>query len=91
MEAASKKTTLIRQYIATRLESLGALAGSNLKESLLMQNGAYCGHRFRRDDLQAVWFVDEDQIKFFHADGSLADKILASEVEQFSSMHRQAA
>ena len=90
MEATSK-TTLIRQYIATRLESLGALAESNLKESLLMQDGVYCGHRFRRDNLQAVWFVEENQIKFFHADGSLADKILASEVEQFTSSHRQAA
>lgn len=88
MEATSR-TSLIRQYIATRLESLGALADSNLKESLLMQNGTYCGHRFQRDDLHAVWFVDEDQIKFFHADGSLADKISASKLELFPQ--RQAA
>ena len=75
------RTTQIRQYIATRLESLGALASANLAESLLMRDGMYCGHRFRRGDFQAVWFVEEDQIKFFNANGSLADKIQASDVE----------
>lgn len=89
MEAHSK-TTQIRLYIAMRLESLGALADSNLTESLLMRDGNYCGHRFRRGDLQAVWFVDEDQIKFYNADGTVADKTAASEIEHLAP-HRQAA
>lgn len=89
MEATSK-TSLIRDYIAMRLESLGARADSNLTESLLLRDGAYCGHRFQRDEFQAVWFVDEDQIKFFHADGSLADKIQTADI-QHSMPQRHAA
>ena len=89
MESTSK-TSLIREYIAMRLESLGARADSKLSESLLLRDGAYCGHRFRRGEHQADWFIEEDQIKFFLADGSLADKIQTADI-QHSLPQRHAA
>ncbi|MDG2385035.1 MAG: hypothetical protein P8N76_25410 [Pirellulaceae bacterium] len=40
-------------------------------ESLLIRNGHYCGHRFESGPLSAVWFCEEDQIKFHGKDGDL--------------------
>ena len=40
-------------------------------ETTLIRDGYYCGNRFVLDDYQAVWFVEEDQIKFYGPDGGL--------------------
>ena len=40
-------------------------------ESLLIRNGHYCGQRFQSGPLTAVWFAEEDQIKFHAGDGRL--------------------
>ena len=39
-------------------------------ESILIRDGYYCGRRFRLGELEAIWFVDEDQLKVYD-EGSL--------------------
>ncbi len=87
---ASMRTSSIRDYIGNRLIALGASPDQNLMESLLLRDGVYCGHRFQRGDWQAVWFVEEAEIKFFLDDGSLAQKIQTSQIPE-PPIERQAA
>ena len=61
----------IRRLIRQTFQELGSPSTEPPHESLLIRNGVYCGHLFRRDELRAVWFVEEDQLKFFGADGCL--------------------
>lgn len=56
---------LIRQSIHQWLVSLGASPQSRPHEALLIRDGNYRGHRFQRDGFEAVWFVEENEIKFF--------------------------
>lgn len=34
-------------------------------ETVLIRDGAYCGHRFSGERLSAVWFVEEDELKVY--------------------------
>jgi hypothetical protein len=55
------------------------------EESLLIRNGHYCGQRFQSGPLTAVWFLEEDQIKFHAGDGSLLLVVKPSESDQAHS------
>ncbi len=48
-------------------------------ESLLIRDGQYCGHRFESGPLSAVWFREEDQIKFHGKNGDLLMVLKPSE------------
>ena len=65
------KTRLIRQYIRSLMLGLGDSHPHGVDESLLIRDGVYCGHCFRRGGFHLVWFVEENQIKLFGPDGSL--------------------
>lgn len=45
------------------------LAEDERSETLLMQNGEFCGRRFHFGDCSAVWFVEEDELKFYDSQG----------------------
>jgi hypothetical protein len=59
-------------------------------ESLLIRDGVYCGHRFRRQQYEAVWFVDENQVKFYGPGRVLLQSYPASDVAM-RQMQQQAA
>ncbi|MCR9116334.1 MAG: hypothetical protein NXI22_05195 [bacterium] len=63
----------VRQLICDRLAHFGADAAAELTETILVREGYYFGRRFEQDGLQAVWFVEEEQIKFYHRDKSLLE------------------
>jgi hypothetical protein len=65
-------TAAVRQRVATTFANLGIADSSEFRESLLIRGGAYVGRRFQAAAGHAVWFVEEDQIKFYGADGKLA-------------------
>lgn len=52
-------------------------------ESILIRDEFYCGRRFRAAAFHAIWFIEEDQLKIYHAGGSLA-VVLSS--DQITSM-----
>lgn len=68
------QTECIRREVATTFEDLGAARGDCVIETLLIRDGYYCGRRFYCDGYQAVWFVEENQIKYFDAQGQLVKK-----------------
>jgi hypothetical protein len=76
------KTRLIRQYIRSALLQLGDPHPAPVIETLLIRDGVYCGHRFCRNDYQAVWFIEENQVKFYGPGGELLHCFDAVEVMQ---------
>lgn len=42
-----------------------------VRESILIRQGFYCGRRFDFAGFRAVWFVEEDQVKIYRRDGAL--------------------
>ncbi|MFK8114362.1 MAG: hypothetical protein AB8B91_19325 [Rubripirellula sp.] len=42
------------------------------RESLLIRDEFFVGRRFHSENHTAVWFVEEDELKIYHHDGSLA-------------------
>jgi hypothetical protein len=65
-------TESVRLLVGNTLVELGLSSGREPHETILIRDGNYCGRRFDSDDGHAIWFVEEEQIKFFRADGSLA-------------------
>lgn len=61
----------IRLVVAQQLSQLGAAGTDSLGESILIRNGLFCGRRFQCDGYHVVWFIEEDEIKFFSPCGDL--------------------
>lgn len=73
-------TTRIREIVRVKLSEMVTDPTTPLRETLLIRDGNYCGHRFTLEAANAVWFVEEDEIKFYAADGGLAQIIKPSEL-----------
>ena len=61
----------IRQAIAWQLGSLGVEDPEAIHETILIRNGLFCGRKFECEDYQVVWFLEEDEIKFFSPCGEV--------------------
>lgn len=64
-------TEYIRSLVVQTFAELGVECGDELRETILIRDGNYCGRRFETESGMAVWFVEEGQIKFYGADGSV--------------------
>lgn len=42
-----------------------------LQETILIRDGHYCGRRFRGNNYQAIWFIEENQLKIYGPDGGI--------------------
>ncbi len=67
----------MRAAIACQLEQLGVQDASQLHETLLIRNGLFCGRKFQCEGHMVVWFIEEDEIKFF---GPCGDMLKATSV-----------
>ena len=61
----------MRQAIATELQRLGARDPQAMHETILIYNGLFCGRKFQCNEYQALWFLEENEIKFFGPCGDL--------------------
>lgn len=64
---------VVRQLICDRFARFGANADDEITETILVRDGYYFGRRFQQDGFQAVWFVEEEQIKFYNSDKAVID------------------
>ena len=69
----------IRLVIAAHLYQLGAAHTDSMGESILIRNGLFCGRRFQCQGYEVVWFIEEDEIKFFGPCGDLLKVASAGE------------
>ncbi|HEY6564344.1 MAG TPA: hypothetical protein VIY86_07585 [Pirellulaceae bacterium] len=74
------KTRRIRQYIRCVLRGFAPADVDVPQESLLIRDGVYCGHRFRLGNGEAIWFVEEDEVKFYGPRGLLLRTLRVSEM-----------
>ena len=61
----------IRQVIAWQLGRLGVREIDSMHETMLIHNGLFCGRKFQCEEHEVVWFLEEDEIKFFSPLGEL--------------------
>lgn len=85
----------MRFAIATQLQQFGVKAPVELHETLLIRNGLFCGRKFQSDGHLVVWFIEEDEIKFFSPCGELLKSTSAieclSQIEAAPQTMRRAA
>jgi hypothetical protein len=67
-------TEAVRALVRGTFTELGLDPSPQWRETVLIRDGAYCGRRFDVAGGHAIWFVEEQQIKFFLGDGRLACK-----------------
>jgi hypothetical protein len=66
-------TEAVRRRVAEAFAQTGGPPARELRETILVSGGAYCGRRFDAPNGHAIWFVEEDQLKFYHPDGSVVE------------------
>ena len=64
-------TDEVRRLVARTFADLGISDPDQVEESILIRDGNYCGRRFEAEFAVAVWFVEENEIKFYRADGNV--------------------
>lgn len=67
----------IRAAIANQLSAYGAQDVESTHETILIRNGLFCGRKFQCDRHEVVWFIEEDEIKFFGPCGDLLKAVSA--------------
>ena len=85
----SEQDEQARQLLRQAFRQLGAESPDRWEETILVQDGFYCGRRFDCCGLQAVWLFEEDRIEFYDADGGLIRELSTSVPPQ--NEQRQAA
>ncbi len=76
----------LRQWLT--MHSASANSGDPASEAMLIRDGFFCGRRFRYANYQAVWFLEEDQIKIHDAAGQLCDSCDAGQIEMLAEQWR---
>lgn len=51
-----------------------------LRESILIRGEFYCGRRFHTATHDAVWFIEENELKIYSSDGTLACVLAGDEL-----------
>ncbi|MGI8980603.1 MAG: hypothetical protein ACR2FY_15350 [Pirellulaceae bacterium] len=57
----------IRRQVSETFARMEIREPDHVRESILIRNGSYCGRRFEADGAYAIWFLEEDEIKFYRA------------------------
>ncbi len=65
---------------ANRLNHPSAPTSPIVRESILIRDEFYCGRRFHTADHQAVWFIEEDELKIYRSSGQLECVLSGEEI-----------
>ena len=69
-------TDAVRDLIKQTFKQLGLSTDEPLRETILIRDGHFCGRRFCQKESQAIWFVEENEIKFYDDSGTFV-KVVA--------------
>ncbi|MCA9213476.1 MAG: hypothetical protein KDB27_10450 [Planctomycetales bacterium] len=67
---------LVRRVLTDHLHRV-----PDLSESFLIRNGHYCGYRFSYEQISAIWFAEEAEVKFYDESGAIIQVVDLSEGE----------
>ena len=66
-----RPTREVREHVHQVFLQQGVDKDALIEEAILIRDGFYCGRRFECESLQAIWFVEEDQLKIYNQQGVL--------------------
>jgi hypothetical protein len=66
---------LVRDCVLQGFADLGIDTQGELRETVLIRGGTYCGRRYETEQGAALWFLEEDQLKLVSSDGSVLQVI----------------
>jgi hypothetical protein len=69
-----RQTSLVEQIrllVRQTFQELDVPAVDGVEETILIRNGFYCGRRFATAAAHAIWFCEENQLKFYGAQGTV--------------------
>jgi len=69
----------IRRLTRNTFAQLGARPPVEISENILIRDEMYCGRRFQCGELQAVWFVEEDEVKIYGDEGAVVRVMSATD------------
>ncbi|MBC8868661.1 MAG: hypothetical protein H8E44_04555 [Planctomycetes bacterium] len=82
----------IRQLTRNTFADLGANSPIEVSENILIRGETYCGRRFQCGELEAIWFVEEDEIKIYGGNGALVCVMSSDDaLRQSHFVHSRAA
>ncbi len=87
----SQTLTAIRQIVREIFAELGQAEDCQATEHILLRDDIYCGRRFQADGLQAIWFIEENEVKIYARDGSVARVLSSSEIISVEESDRRQA
>ena len=76
----------LRATVHAHLRALENVPTDEMQETILIRDGFYCGRRFRLNNFHAVWFIEENQLKFYGPDGGIV-RVLADPTGDDASKH----
>ena len=62
----------IRRQVAQTFGRMEVRDPNQFRESILIRKGRYCGRRFEGEGAYAIWFLEEDEVKFYRTPHSPA-------------------
>ena len=65
----------IRSFIRHKFARFSGSTDVVPSEAMLIRDGYFCGRRFSGGGYEAVWFIEENQIKFYDREGSLLESL----------------
>jgi hypothetical protein len=77
----------IRLLVQHTLQALH-LPAQELEETILIRNGFYCGRRYQSSSAHAIWFCEENQLKFYGEQGTLLH-VIANVDQQVAQLSGQ--
>jgi len=61
----------VRRLVSQAFAEVGLAEPAEMRETILIRDGYYCGRRFETEAAAAVWFMEENQVKVYQADGKV--------------------
>ncbi len=81
----------VRELVSQTFVAHDLADASDYCETLLVREGFYCGRCFTCDTMRAVWFAEEDVVKFYGADGEFLKAESLTATSDLTADGRQAA
>jgi hypothetical protein len=64
-----RQTREVREHVHQVFLQHGVDKDALIEEAILIRDGFYCGRRYECESFQAIWFVEEDQLKIYNEQG----------------------
>ena len=63
----AQRISEVRRQVSETFAHMQVPQPDQVRESILLRGGSYCGRRFEADGAYAIWFLEEDEVKFYRA------------------------